>query len=99
VGFTYEAAAKGAIYSYYGSDRLQCRFVDLDPSDTGEPSMSNHNPSKPSMNRSKEAAEKSQEAGIADEGAAYTNAIERAEEAKPKTLRPEEPQTDGTGDV
>jgi hypothetical protein len=61
--------------------------------------MSDHNPTQPSMNGSKEAAEKSQEAGIADEGAAYTNAIEKAEEANPEILQPEESHADGIEDA
>jgi hypothetical protein len=61
--------------------------------------MSDNNPSKPSMSDSREAAEKSQEAGIADEGAAYTNAIDKAEKANPEMLRPEESQADRIEDA
>jgi hypothetical protein len=41
--------------------------------------MTDHKPSEPSPNDFKETADKSQEAGIADEGAAYTKAIEKDE--------------------
>jgi hypothetical protein len=41
--------------------------------------MTDHKPSEPSPNDFKETADKSQEAGIADEGAAYTKAIENDE--------------------
>ncbi|WP_260599935.1 hypothetical protein [Sphingomonas endolithica] len=45
--------------------------------------MADHKPSEPTPNDFKDIADKSQQAGIADEGAAYTKAIEKdeAEEA------------------
>lgn len=39
--------------------------------------MSDHKPSEPSPSDFKEAAQRSQDAGIADESAAYENAIEK----------------------
>jgi hypothetical protein len=39
--------------------------------------MSDHKPSEPTLEEFREAAEKSEQAGIADEGAAYTNAIDK----------------------
>jgi hypothetical protein len=44
-----------------------------------ENDMSDHKPSEPTPDDFKEAAEKSEQSGIADEGAAYTNAIEKTE--------------------
>jgi hypothetical protein len=52
--------------------------------------MSNDTPSEPNTGDFSEAADKSQDAGIADEGAAYTNAIKKTEGAEPEVIQPEE---------
>ena len=46
--------------------------------------MPDHKPSEQSPNDFKETADKSQDAGIADEGAGYTNAIGKEEGSKPE---------------
>ena len=46
--------------------------------------MSDHKPSEPSPNDFKEAADKSQDAGIADESAAYTKAIDKEDSSEPE---------------
>ncbi|MEG3089599.1 hypothetical protein [Sphingomonas sp. PB4P5] len=50
--------------------------------------MSDHKPSEPSPNDFKDTAQKSEDAGIADEGAAYTNAIEKDDEAEAPEAHP-----------
>jgi hypothetical protein len=52
--------------------------------------MSNDKPSEPNLGDFGDAADKSLDAGIADEGAAYTKAIEKTEGAEPEVIKPEE---------
>jgi hypothetical protein len=46
--------------------------------------MSDHKPSEPGPGDFKETAHKSDDAGIADEGAGYTKAIEKEDPSEPE---------------
>ena len=46
--------------------------------------MTDHKPSEPNPTDFKEAADRSEDAGIADEGAAYTKAIDETDAEEPE---------------